>query len=294
MPDLDLEKIAALYFLHASTEVSEPDQVLQRHLDLAKRRQHGEVLLSVDREHRSIQIVTDDMPLLVESLTALLSRLKVGLAVIVHPVFAVTRDDDGVLTSIGSGPNESWIHLQLRSSTTDAQLDEAESFIGTVLDDVRRVHVDRVRSERRRGRVLDALVDRQDRDVAGARQTTVVVQAAEVAQNLRRAVATDEAAIDEIRPGQVDQVLRDAGAFVGQQGLGFVAEQRVEVHGIGLLEDGRSTPCRRYTERSPSSSSVPMAPANHLRWAARARLSSALPRWATTSSVRLWVTPPAR
>ncbi|MCE5287665.1 MAG: NAD-glutamate dehydrogenase [Nocardiaceae bacterium] len=153
----DLEAIAPQYFLQASAEVTDPKKCLQRHFDVARSRMPGELCLRVDRERRVVDIVFDDMPLLVESVTALLTRLKVGLAAIIHPVFKVSRDSDGVITEFGTGPLESWIHLELFASTTAAQLDEVEAQLATVLGDVRRVDDDAAAMQATQLDIADAL-----------------------------------------------------------------------------------------------------------------------------------------
>ena len=76
----------------------------------------------------------------------------------------------------------------------------------------------RVRRERRRGRVLDALVDREDRHVAGAAEPAVVEQRLQVAQDLRRAVGAGEDAIDEVRAREVEVLVGDGLRLVREEG----------------------------------------------------------------------------
>ena len=83
------------------------------------------------------------------------------------------------------------------------------------LDEVLRVEVDGVRREARAARVLDALVDGQDRDVAGARQAAGVQQPLQVAQHVRRAVGVDEDAVDEVGARQVQAGRREGLAACG-------------------------------------------------------------------------------
>ena len=61
------------------------------------------------------------------------------------------------------------------------------------LDDVLGIEVPRVRGEGRRGRMLDALVDGQDRDVARAAESPMIEQRLQAAQHLRRAIALSAA-----------------------------------------------------------------------------------------------------
>ena len=55
--------------------------------------------------------------------------------------------------------------------------------------------------------MLDALVDRQDRQVAGAGQPAVADEPLEIRQHARVAVAGEIDAIDEVRAGQVSDSL---------------------------------------------------------------------------------------
>jgi glutamate dehydrogenase len=88
----------------------------------------------------AVQIVTDDMSLLVESVTAMLNRQGVGISQFAHPILTVERDNAGNLISLGdSGIQESWMHVQLDSEVEDSDLDAIEAHLGKVLADVRQV-----------------------------------------------------------------------------------------------------------------------------------------------------------
>ena len=57
--------------------------------------------------HTVVQIVTDDMPFLVDSVTAELSTEGRGVHLVVHPQFVVRRDLDGrLLELVGLGLEE--------------------------------------------------------------------------------------------------------------------------------------------------------------------------------------------
>ena len=71
------------------------------------------------------------------------------------------------------------------------------------LHDVLGVEVLGVLRERSAGRVLDALIDREDRDVAGAGEATVAVHRLQAAQHLRAAIRKRRDLVDEIRRRQV-------------------------------------------------------------------------------------------
>ena len=72
------------------------------------------------------------------------------------------------------------------------------------LHDVLGIEVDRVGREAGSGRVLDALIDREDREVAGVGEAARSVQTLEVGQHAGIAVAADVDAVDEIRSGKVE------------------------------------------------------------------------------------------
>ncbi|QCQ91708.1 NAD-glutamate dehydrogenase [Rhodococcus sp. SGAir0479] len=159
-----LPELATAYFRH--TSAGEPDGVLDEHTDailrehlaLARHRLPGR---SVTRVHRpgdgtgvgaALQVVTDDMPLIVESVTALLSRLEASIGEVIHPILGVLRDDDGSLLEIfpdvparalpEGTVTESWMHVQLHPATEDSVLDALESAIVHVLSDVGQVVAD--------------------------------------------------------------------------------------------------------------------------------------------------------
>ena len=113
------------------------------------------------------------------------------------------------------------------------------------LQEVQRVEVGRVLREAGRGRVLDPLVDREDGDVAGPAEPSVVEQRAEVAQHRRAAVAVGEDPVEVVGPRK-HQVLRGEGlGRVAEEGVRILAEERVEIearaHGASLPEGHRTS-----------------------------------------------------
>ncbi len=86
--------------------------------------------------HTVLQIVNDDMPFLVDSVTMALAERGVGVHVLGHPVVKIARDRSGKLTAVGEGAVESMMHLEIdRQSAADAA--EVETAIRSVLSDVR-------------------------------------------------------------------------------------------------------------------------------------------------------------
>ncbi|MNL26074.1 hypothetical protein D3C87_1475830 [compost metagenome] len=109
------------------------------------------------------------------------------------------------------------------------------------LHDVLGVEVDGVGRERGAGAVLDALVNRQDGDVAGPAQTPGVEDALEVVEHGQRPVRGDEDPIQEVGAGQVQQLLGEVGALVLKQALGVFAEQFFDAVGGQGFVQGRAS-----------------------------------------------------
>jgi glutamate dehydrogenase len=93
--------------------------------------------------HSVIQIVNDDMPFLVDSTTAEINRQGLTLHLIVHPIFAAERGNDGSLRSIrprNEAPDaarESWMNIEIDRLVDAQQRSELVSGIERVLGDVR-------------------------------------------------------------------------------------------------------------------------------------------------------------
>ena len=102
------------------------------------------------------------------------------------------------------------------------------------LDELAGVEVLGIGSERRAGRVLDALVDREDRHVAGAAEPAVLDRSRRGCAGRGWTVGARPDAIDEIRSGQVQHRLGHRLAFMLEQGRGVVAEQLLD--GFGCWE----------------------------------------------------------
>jgi glutamate dehydrogenase len=94
-----------------------------------------------DPGHSVVQVVTDDMPFLVDSVTMELNRHDLSIHLIVHPQLKIRRDVTGRLQGIGEGDgfvlDESWIHVEIDRQTDRTVLHELENDIQRVLNDVR-------------------------------------------------------------------------------------------------------------------------------------------------------------
>ena len=93
--------------------------------------------------HTVIEIVNDDMPFLVDSVTMELNRQNLTVHLVVHPVFHVARDDKGKTTKLvepgnSKAPaNESFMHLEVDEQTLPAALEAIEEGLRNALADVR-------------------------------------------------------------------------------------------------------------------------------------------------------------
>src|SRR5918992_3510705 len=96
-----------------------------------------------DPGHSVVQVVTDDMPYLVDSVTMELSRHGLTTHLIVHPLLGVTRDVAGHLKAIvgvretKQDIDESWMHIEVDRSTDRDLLGRLEDDLQRVLQDVR-------------------------------------------------------------------------------------------------------------------------------------------------------------
>src|SRR3954463_10441072 len=167
------------------------------HLRLAEVRPAGSATVDVQRlpDGRAvIRLVTDDMPYLVDSVTAEVVRQGAALAHIVHPVVVVRRDVRGAILAfcdsalaVGCGSDaltESWMAVVLDGPVDDEAAADLISGLRTVLDDVRAVDED---AERLRARVLELAgrLDERAREASGGRPDAPPEAPAEPAALLR-------------------------------------------------------------------------------------------------------------
>jgi glutamate dehydrogenase len=124
------------------------------HWRTAKRREPGEakvVVYNPDLErdgwhspYTVVEIVSDDMPFIVDSVTMELSRQGYGIELIVHPVIRVIRDRDGDLTDVlepgGAAPGmvvESVIHAEVARQADPDRLAVLRAGVELVLEEVK-------------------------------------------------------------------------------------------------------------------------------------------------------------
>jgi glutamate dehydrogenase len=93
--------------------------------------------------HSVVEIVNDDMPFLVDSVTMEIGRQGLGLHLLVHPIFSVERDAAGQLRSLvprttgAPGVRESWMYIEVDRIVDPQQRTALVAGIERVLADVR-------------------------------------------------------------------------------------------------------------------------------------------------------------
>jgi len=95
-------------------------------------------------EHTVIEVVNDDMPFLVDSVSAELNRLERNIHLLLHPVVHVRRDATGQRLELESTAAtssdtivESYMHVEIDQETEPAELDKIRAALETVLNEVR-------------------------------------------------------------------------------------------------------------------------------------------------------------
>jgi len=87
--------------------------------------------------HTVMQIVNDDMPFLVDSVTMALAHAEVAIHVLGHPVTALRRDAQGALLAIGEGTAESLMHVEFDRQLDGEDMRRIAAAASAALDDVR-------------------------------------------------------------------------------------------------------------------------------------------------------------
>ncbi len=174
------------YYLHTSPEdlvARDPVDVYGAalsHYRLAETRPQGTANVRVHTptveengwtcSHTVVEVVTDDMPFLVDSVTNELSRQDRAIHLVIHPQVVVRRDVTGRLLEI-LGPGypaevpdlphdalvESWIHVEVDRETDRCDLKEITADLRRVLSDVREAVEDWTKMRDAALRVADEL-----------------------------------------------------------------------------------------------------------------------------------------
>jgi glutamate dehydrogenase len=122
------------------------------HLEFGASRRKGQALLRIYNANKKthgyvspytfIEMVNDDMPFLVDSVTAAINRHELSVHITVHPIFSLRRDAKGKLLDIArtgddGGQVESFIRFAIDRETDAKELKLLEQEIRRVLADVR-------------------------------------------------------------------------------------------------------------------------------------------------------------
>ncbi|MEE8338824.1 MAG: NAD-glutamate dehydrogenase, partial [Xanthomonadales bacterium] len=133
-------------------------RIVSNQLEFLKIRLPGQTLIRIfnpemktdgwESQHTIIEMVNDDMPFLVDTVTLTLSEMKLGVHLIVHPVFRFKRDTLGKLTALyrkeKKGPGklqgqaESIMQFQVDRKTRPEDLEIIESRLKAAFNGVRR------------------------------------------------------------------------------------------------------------------------------------------------------------
>ncbi|MEV6435747.1 NAD-glutamate dehydrogenase [Streptomyces anulatus] len=265
------------YYLHTAPEdLSGRDPVdvfgaAASHYRLAENRPQGTANVRVHTptveengwtcSHSVVEVVTDDMPFLVDSVTNELSRQGRGIHVVIHPQVTVRRDVTGKLIEVLSGgpglpksangrkgakgdkaelPHdalvESWIHVEIDRETDRADLQQITADLLRVLSDVRETVEDW-------GKMRDAALRIAD-DLPGEPLDDLADEEVEEARELLRWLAADHFTF----LGYREYELKDSDALAAVPGTG-----------LGIL---RSDPHHSEDEAHPVSPSFDRLPAD--------------------------------
>jgi glutamate dehydrogenase len=132
-----------------------PEEMLaaaRAHRQLAEQRMPGELKLRIhepapEQQHTVIEIVTDDMPFLVDSVTALLTGHHLDIHMLVHPLVVVRREPLGRLTEVAADVEpddaidgdivESWMRIEIDPVRSPEDRERLRAELQRVLTDVR-------------------------------------------------------------------------------------------------------------------------------------------------------------
>ncbi|MGW3014306.1 NAD-glutamate dehydrogenase [Streptomyces sp. NPDC001219] len=229
------------YYLHTAPEdLTDRDPVdvvgaALSHYRLAEMRPQGTANVRVHTptveengwtcSHSVVEVVTDDMPFLVDSVTNELSRQGRGIHVVIHPQVIVRRDVTGKLIEVfdsncdahgrtgkGKGTElphdavtESWIHVEMDRETDREDLQQITADLRRVLSDVREAVEDWEKMRAAAGRIADELPSEPVADDLGDQEI-------EEAQELLRWLSADHFTFLGYREYELTTAPGDGGA----------------------------------------------------------------------------------
>ncbi len=231
------------------------------HLAFGLDRRPGEVLLrayapDLDRfgyvsPHSVVELVVEDMPFLVDSMSMEVSRHGFGLHLVVHPVIAVRRDADGRLVEVlrdarhgdddeqPGATRESFMHIEIDRETDAAVLQELRDDLVRVVGDVTAAVQDwqAMRAQ------ADKIADELEADAAGSgngRAAAGAVDEADEVASLLRWLNDGHFLFLGYREYELDEVSGD------------LMLRAVDGTGLGILrQNGRSDDGRPFSSLPP-------------------------------------------
>jgi len=161
----DIADLVHVYYRHVPPEDIVDDSAedlvgaVRSHLKLAEQRPPGRPALKIGNPTKAsdgwssdatvVQIVTDDMPFLVDSVAAKFARSGLAVQRIIHPILLVSRDVAGALQDVHPTADldnppegaaaESWIYVELDQITDPERTRSVENRLLAVINDVREV-----------------------------------------------------------------------------------------------------------------------------------------------------------
>jgi len=221
--------------------------------NLAQQRAPGEMKVHVynpdfeqygwTSSHTVVELVTEDMPFLVDSVTMELARLGCGIDLVIHPVMWVRRDAQGRLIELlEPGANaddelaESIIHAEVVRAPDKDRLEVLHDNIARVLGDV-------LAAVRDWGRMRERM--------------------SELAADLER--RPPQIAADDVREGKafLDWLVHDHFTFLGyreydlEEGEGGGGLRAVEGSGLGILAGEAATPMTVLDDKALALAKMP-------------------------------------
>ena len=170
--------------------------------------------------HTVLQIVNEDMPFLVDSVSLALAEIGVGVHVLGHPLVRFTRDKSGKVSAVGEGKPESLMLLEIDRQPA-AQMQVIETRVRAVLEEVRAIVRDWSAMRETMLTVADDL---------STRRMPVGPEGRREAQEFLRWAAADHFTLFGYREYRVEK------------STGILAA--VEDSGLGLMREGDTTPPR--------------------------------------------------
>jgi glutamate dehydrogenase len=177
-----VEEFVRQYYAGTAVEDLEDSEVMDlygaalAHWNYARQRKPGEPKVRVynpkveehgwQSTHTIVELVTDDMPFLVDSVRMALNRQGLTVHLLIHPVMLIRRNDDGrAITPVSADDKvagaiaEAVMHIEVDRQTEREVLESTLSAIESVLSDVRGAVTDWKAMRGKLRAILDELKD---------------------------------------------------------------------------------------------------------------------------------------